>query len=119
MYINPITFTIGASLSIISLVTGMIILNYLLKIGYPRWRIFIIAFIPGIFLAIGMNLVISTSAADPNLIIPTYIYVMCTLIWILFWIFWELYRIFTYDLYPKKSPLLEMIKRISRDRKEQ
>jgi FtsH-binding integral membrane protein len=114
----PPAIIIGAFLSIISLVAGMIILRYMLKRGYPKLRIFLTSFIPGIFLAIGMNFILSSSA-DPELTVPLYMHAGCTVVWILFWIFWELYRIFTYDLYPKKSPILEMIKRKSRDRKEQ
>jgi hypothetical protein len=109
---------IGFSIAIIATAIGYFYLEYMLRINFPKVKMFLISLVPGIFLTIGMEMMLSGMPSSAEYLIPLSLYFLCGIFWMALWVFFSFSLIITYPLRPKESPLLEWVKQKLKARKK-
>jgi hypothetical protein len=90
----------------------------MLRNNFPKQNIFLINIIPGIFLTIGMEMMLSGMPSSKEYLIPLNLYLLCGIFWMALWTFFSFSLIISYSWRPKESPLWEWVKQLFRARKK-
>ena len=110
-------FCIGGGITLASSIVGFLLLEFLLKNKEPKKKVFLVGCTPGLGVAIGMTILLTGMPVDPSLKIPREFYLLCSVFWIILWIFFVMYEIATYPWRPKESPIIKVVKQLLRKKK--
>jgi predicted tellurium resistance membrane protein TerC len=96
---------------------GYFYLEHMLRNNFPKQKMFLINLVPGIFLTIGMEMMLSGMPSSKEYLIPLKLYFLCGIFWMVLWAIFLFSMIMTHSLRPKESPLMEWVRQKLKARK--